>query len=691
MKKHHQYYFLVIKFCVFILLAIGVQIPICAEESVVKDPYIWLENNESQETQTWLADQKSRFEDYLKPLKTHEQIKKQLYNILQYESYNVPICSQGRLFYRIRKPTQERSALYMQTDDDSSPKLLIDPQKLCDTAEISLTGYVVSPNGKYLAFGLSENGSDKNIWKILDIATGENLSDHVEEVKFSNVTWGKDSQGFFYSLFGANTSNGIYYHRLGSTQHDDVEVYQEKNHNGIMHLSFVNEDGKYLMIYVYLRTGMTNGIVIKNLDNPESTFQEVIPCGKASYGYVSNKNNEFYFLTDDQASNGKIVAIDINQPGTTQRDVLPETKYPLTEVMAVGKEYIVSYLENGYSSLKVFDSEWNWMRDITLPGIGTVILSQKHQSDSDSHSPTEFYFGFTNFVQPMTIYRYDVSTDTLKVFKQPITTFNSDEYCTKQVFYPSKDGTQVPMFLVYRKDCDIEKTTETLLYGYGGFGNALTPAFNPAHFAWVERGGILAIANIRGGAEYGEKWHLDGCRKNKQNSFDDFIAAAEWLIAEGYTIPSKLAISGQSNGGLLVAACLLQRPDLFGAASVEVGVLDMLRFHLFSVGWSWVGEYGNPDNPEDFEVLYKYSPYHNVREGVCYPSTLVSTADHDDRVVPLHSYKFAAALQEAQGGPNPILLNVETNVGHGAGSSVSKLINQWAKIQTFLLNELGVL
>ncbi|MFS8830176.1 prolyl oligopeptidase family serine peptidase, partial [Synechococcus sp. R8-2] len=548
--------------------------------------------------------------------------------------------------------------------------------------------------GRYLAYGLSCSGSDWQEWKVRDIETGEDLPDHLRWVKFSGASWTLDGQGFFYSRYdepapgseyeSANYFQKLYYHRLGTSQSEDVLVYHRPDQKEWGFAGGVTEDGNYLIISVWRGTDPKNLIFYKDLRDPQSPVVELIREFEAEYSFVGNDGSRFWLLTDCQAPRRRLVAIDLEQPDQVQ-EVIPEAEETLQGVSLINNQFVAFYLKDAHTQIKTFALDGTYLGEIPLPGLGSASGFGGKRYD------TETFYTFTSFTTPPTIYRYDFTSGTSTLFRQPQVDFDPQAYEVQQVFYTSKDGTRIPMFLVHRRGLTRTGDHPTLLYGYGGFGISLTPSFSVGLVAWLEMGGVYAQPNLRGGGEYGEEWHQAGTKLNKQKVFDDFIAAAEWLIAHGYTNPAKLAISGGSNGGLLVGACLVQRPELFAAALPAVGVFDMLRFHKFTIGWAWISEYGSPENPEEFKALYAYSPLHNLKPGTAYPATLITTADHDDRVVPAHSFKFAAALQAAQGGSQPILIRIDTKAGHGAGKPTSKLIEEAADRWAFLVQVLGIL
>jgi prolyl oligopeptidase len=660
----------------------------------VADPYRWLEDLDSEATRSWVAAQNKVTNAYLSAIPEREPIRKRLTEMWNYERYGVPIERGGRYFFTRNDGLQNQDVLYRVETLDGTPKVVLDPNTLSQDGTVALTGFSVSEDGKLLAYGLSSAGSDWQEWKVRDVETGRDLSDHLQWVKFSGASWTHDSKGFFYSRYDepkagrpmeeANFYQKLYYHRLGTPQSQDELVYQRPDIKEMGFNADVTEDGRYLIIHAWKGTETNNGVFYKDLSRPDSPVVDLLGKFDAAYAFIGNEGTTFWFETDLGAPRSKVVAVDIRNPAKEGwRELIPEMAETLQGVAVINDTFVVLYLKDAHAQVRQFELSGKPLREIELPGLGAAGGFTGRRKDRVT------FFEFSSYTTPDTIYRYDLQTGKATVFRQPeVRGFDPNRYETKQVFFNSKDGTRVPMFLTYKKGIRLDGSNPTYLYGYGGFNIAMTPAFSPAHIVWMEHGGIYAVANLRGGGEYGEEWHQAGSKLRKQNVFDDFIAAGEWLIASQYTSRGKLAIAGYSNGGLLTAACMVQRPDLFGAVIVGVGVLDMLRFHKFTIGWGWTSDYGSPDDPEAFKVLYAYSPYHNLKPGTVYPPTLITTADHDDRVVPAHSFKFAAALQRANGGPNPTLIRIETRAGHGGGKPVSKKIEETADELSFLLKAL---
>ncbi|HLO50944.1 MAG TPA: prolyl oligopeptidase family serine peptidase [Kamptonema sp.] len=658
----------------------------------VADPYRWLEDPDSEETQAWIESQNQVTLTYLSKIPAREKIKQRLTQLWDYEKYSIPFKEGDRYFYFKNDGLQNQSVLYTLTSLDGEASILIDPNTLSEDGTVALSGIAISENGKLMAYGLSASGSDWQEWKIRDVETGKDLSDHLKWIKFSGASWTHDHQGIFYSRYDepnekakvedVNYYQKLYYHRLGTPQSEDQLIYERSDQKEWGFSAGVSEDGKYLIISVWRGTDPQNLIFYKDLTNPEAKVIELINEFDAEYGFIDNEGDIFWFQTDLDAPRRRVIAIDTKTKTSTE--IIPQAAETLQSIGILNNQFVSSYLKDAYTQIKIFNLEGSFVREIALPGIGSAggFGGKRHD--------TETFYVYTSFTNPNTIYHYDMVTGESTIYRQPQVDFNPEDYETKQVFYSSKDGTKVPMFITHKKGLPLDGNNPTYLYGYGGFGASITPYFSVSTVVWLEMGGIYAIANLRGGGEYGEEWHQAGTKLNKQNGFDDFIAAAEWLIENKYTQSAKLAIAGGSNGGLLVGACMTQRPELFGAALPAVGVMDMLRFHKFTIGWAWCSEYGSPENPEEFKVLYGYSPLHNLQPGTSYPATMISTADHDDRVVPAHSFKFTAALQVAHAGEKPVLIRIETKAGHGAGKPTAKIIEELADEWAFLVQTLDI-
>ncbi len=661
----------------------------------VSDPYRWLEDVDSQETKAWVEAQNQVTFDYLNQIPARSQIKQRLTQLWDYEKFSIPFKEGDRYFYFKNDGLQNQSVLYTLTSLDSEPKVLLDPNKLSEDGTVALAGIAISENGKLMAYGLSTSGSDWQEWKVRDVETQEDISDHLNWIKFSGASWTKDNQGFFYSRYDQpneatklediNYFQKLYYHKIGTPQSEDVLIYHRLDQKEWGFNGGVTEDGRYLIISVWQGTNPKNLVFYKDLADANSQVVELISDFEASYSFIDNDGSVFLFQTDLEAARGRAIAIDINNPQKEHwREIIPQANETLESIGILNNQLVADYLKDARSQIKIFNINGEFVREVALPGIGSAGGFGGKRWD------TETFYSFTSFTTPATIYRYDMTAGESTVFRQPQVDFNPEDYETKQVFYSSKDGTQVPMFITHKKGLQLNGNNPTYLYGYGGFNVSLTPSFSVGVIVWMEMGGVYAVPNLRGGGEYGEEWHQAGTKLNKQNVFDDFIAAAEWLIANNYTSSAKLAISGGSNGGLLVGACMTQRPDLFAAALPAVGVMDMLRFHKFTIGWAWTSDYGSPDHPEEFKALYAYSPLHNLKPGISYPATLITTADHDDRVVPAHSFKFTAGLQEAHKGEQPVLIRIETKAGHGAGKPTAKIIEEIADKWAFLVRNLDI-
>ena len=658
----------------------------------IQDPYRWLEDLDSQETAAWVAAQRKVTNAYLDTIPERDEIRQRLTKLWNYERYSAPFKQGGRYFYSRNDGLQNQSVLYTAERLDAEPRVLLDTNQLSTDGTIALAGLGISDDGRYMAYGLSSGGSDWEEWRVRDVETAKDLPDVLKWVKFSSASWTHYGKGFFYSRYNepvegrsmedVNFNQKLYYHRLGTPQSADELVYQRPDHKEWGFAPIVTEDGRYLVIHVW-EADIENGVFYKDLQTPGAPVVELLSSFDASYGFAGNDGPVFWFTTNLNAPRGRSIAIDIRKAEPANwREVIPQSQDTLQGLQIFTDRIVATYLKDAHSQIRLFDPQGKPMGELELPGLGSAGGFTGERTDRET------FYSFTGYTTPTTVYRYDLDSGKSTVFRRPQVAFNPSDFETKQVFYNSKDGTRVPMFLSYKKGLKLNGDNPTMLYGYGGFNVPMTPAFSVPDLVWMERGGVYAVANLRGGGEYGEEWHQAGSKQQKQNTFDDFIAAGEWLIANKYTSRDRLSIAGHSNGGLLIGAVLNQRPDLFGAALVGVGVLDMLRFHKFTIGWSWVADYGSPDNPEEFKTLRAYSPYHNLREGSDYPAMLITTADHDDRVVPAHSFKYAAAMQRAQGGPEPVLIRIETRAGHGGGKPVSKQIEEATDEIGFLMHEL---
>ncbi len=713
----------------------------------VADPYRWLEDPDSAESRQWIDAQNTLTEGYIRGVPERQAIIDRITKLWNFEKYGTPSKQGGRYFWSYNSGLQNQSVIYTADSLGGEGRVLLDPNTLKADGTMALAGMAVSDDGRYAAYGIAEAGSDWNTWKVRDIATGKDTDDVINWVKFSGASFTKDGKGFFYSRFdapaagenkltGSNFHQKVFYHVIGTPQDKDVLVYERADEKDWGFGAGVTEDGRFVVMSVSKGTDPKNRVFYRDLaamplsataaasdaaitdverrikaaveggkaddaalgalraerakliaaaGNASRGFVELLNDFDASYDFVTNIGSVFYFRTDLKAPMGRMIAIDTASPERSNwREVIPQSDATIQGVSFVGQHFFVSYLRDARSEVKVFDAKGAFVRDVALPGIGTAGGFGGKSTD------TETFYSFSGFTTPARTYRHNVATGESTLFKEAKVAFNPDAYETTQVFYTSKDGTRVPMFIASKKGLTRDGSSPTLLYGYGGFNIPLTPAFSVSNLVWMEMGGVYAVANIRGGGEYGEAWHQAGTKLRKQNVFDDFIAAGEYLVKEKYTSPKKLAIRGGSNGGLLVGACIAQRPDLFGAALPEVGVLDMLRFHKFTIGHAWTSDYGSAENADEFKALFAYSPLHNLKKGTCYPPTMVMTADHDDRVVPAHSFKFAAALQAAQAAdcPSPALIRIESRAGHGAGKPTAKVIEEAGDRWSFLIRAL---
>ncbi len=664
----------------------------------IKDPYRWLEDADAEATQAWVEAQNQITFDFLDGIAVKSKIQARLTELWDYEKYGIPFKEGDRYFYFKNDGLQNQSVLYTLTSLDGEPTVLLDPNQLSADGTVALSGLAISDDGHLMAYALSMGGSDWKEWRIRSVETGEDLSDRVEWSKFSGAAWTSDGKGFFYSRYdrpesgelqNINYYQKLYYHRVGTPQTEDILIYHRPDRKEWGFDSGVTEDGRYLIISVWQGSEPKNLIFYLDLqahpsleDVKPEHIVELIDQFEAEYSFIDCDGSLFWLRTDLDAPRGRAIAIDINSPQQV-KELIPQAPETLEGVSLINNQFVAFYLKDAATQVKIFDLDGQFVREVKLPGIGSAggFGGKRHDKET--------FYSFTSFTVPPTIYRYHMQTDESIVFRRPQVNFDADRYVTEQVFYHSKDGTKVPMFITHKQGIELDSQNPTLLYAYGGFGVSLTPSFSISNLVWMEMGGIYAVPNLRGGGEYGEDWHQAGTKSKKQNVFDDFIAAAEWLTANGYTSTSKLAIAGGSNGGLLVGACMTQRPDLFGAALPAVGVMDMLRFHKFTIGWAWTAEYGSPDNAEDFPILYAYSPLHNLKPGAAYPATLITTADRDDRVVPAHSFKFAAALQASHSGDAPVLIRIETKAGHGAGKPTAKLIEEASDRLAFLTKVLN--
>ncbi len=697
----------------------GVQVP---------DPYRWLEDDVrvSTDVADWVAAKNKETFAYLGSIPQRDAIKTRLTELWNYEKYGAPFKAGRRYCYFKNDGLQNQSVLYKLDSLNSEPSVLIDPNAWSKDGTVALGATSFSDDGRYVAYSVADAGSDWNTWRIIEIETGRLLADELRWVKFSGANWTPDNKGFFYCRYdeppaGAafqktNLNQKVFYHRVGTAQSEDVLVYKRPDEPTWGFGLKVSEDGRYLVINIWKGTDDKYRVLYKDLTEPFGMPIDLIENFDNEYSFIGNDGTTFYFVTDLDAPRKRIVAIDIasgspvaprqearatndapnandaanqNEPQASRprprvREVIAQSTETLVNADIVGNQFVLTYLKDAKTQVKLHAIDGKFVREVAFPGIGTAAGFGGKRTD------TETFYSFSSFATPPSTFRFDLLTGESTLLRQAKVKFNPDDYLVEQVFYPSKDGTKVPMFITRKKTTKLDGTNPTLLYAYGGFAISLTPSFSVSRVAWLEMGGILAIPNLRGGGEYGEEWHKAGTKLKKQNVFDDFIASAEWLIANKYTSSKKLAIQGGSNGGLLVGACLTQRPDLYAACLPAVGVMDMLRFHKFTAGRFWVDDFGSADNPDEFKALLAYSPYHNLKPNTKYPATLVTTADTDDRVVPGHSFKFAARLQEHHTGDAPTLIRIETRAGHGAGKPTTKLIEEAADLWAFLVKNLGM-
>ncbi|MFN2398266.1 MAG: prolyl oligopeptidase family protein [Gemmatimonadaceae bacterium] len=666
----------------------------------VGDPYRWLEDTDTPETRAWIEAQNAITFGYLAGIPERPTIKDRLTAVWDYPKYGVPFKRGKQYFYFQNSGLQNQSVLYVQQGLDGAPRVLLDPNTLSADGTVALSALAVADDGRHLGYGLSASGSDWQEFRVRDVKTGTDLEDHLKWIKFSGIAWTKDGKGFFYSrydepkggntLLDVNRNQKLYYHRLGTPQSQDQLIYERPDHPDWGFGATVSEDGQYAVVSVSEGTDRRNRLYYIDLAAPQkpnvgAPIVKLLDAFDASYDFVGNTGPVFYVRTDNAAPRSRLIAVDINNRAARNwTTLIPQSADALENVSLVGERFVANYLHDARSVVRLYALNGASAGELSLPGIGTVGGLDGKRFDR------EMFYSFTSYLSPTTIYRYDFKRRSSEIFRQSKPPFDASKYETKQVFFKSKDGTRVPMFITARKGVTLDGNNPTLLYGYGGFNISLTPSYSPARLVWLEMGGIYAVPNLRGGGEYGEEWHKAGTLDRKQNVFDDFIAAAEFLISEKYTSPSKLAIQGGSNGGLLVGAAMTQRPELYAVALPAVGVMDMLRFHKFTIGWAWVSDYGSADDSSQFPALRRYSPLHNLKAGTKYPATLVTTADHDDRVVPGHSFKFAAALQAAHAGNTPVLIRIDTKAGHGGGKPTTKVIKQVADELAFAVKNLGM-
>ena len=664
--------------------------------TVVADPYRWLEDDvrESTEVADWVAAQNQVTFAYLETIPERKKIRERLTSLWDYEKFGVPFREGGKIFYFRNDGLQNQSVLYAQDDLDSEPTLVIDPNTFSEDGTVALADVEISPDGRYAAMAIQDGGSDWRTVKVLDLETLDELDDQLEWVKFSSLAWAADSSGFYYSRFPAteegaefqslNKNQRIYFHAAGTAQDADKLVYARDDHPDWLLIPEISDDGRFLVIYSQVGSG-GNQMAFLDLTQESADAVFITEDFENEFGFVGNVGDKLIFRTNLNAPRGRLVEIDSGNPGRDNwQELVSESEAVMRGASLVGNSLIAVYLKDAYSQVHQFALDGTPVRKVELPGIGSV------SGFGGKPDLNESFYSYSSFNSPPTIYRFATDTGESTVFKTVKVDFDPADYVVKQVFYNSKDGTRVPMFIAHRTGLQLNGDTPALLYGYGGFNIAITPRFSISRVAWMEMGGIFALANIRGGGEYGDDWHKAGTKLKKQNVFDDFIAAGEYLVAERYTRPAKLAVMGGSNGGLLVGAVVNQRPDLFAAGLPAVGVMDMLRFHKFTAGRFWTDDYGSSDNPDEFKALLAYSPYHNLKDGTKYPAIMVTTADTDDSVVPGHSFKYAARLQEAQAGSAPVMIRIETRAGHGSGKPTDLIIGEVADEWAFLADNLGL-
>jgi prolyl oligopeptidase len=662
----------------------------------VADPYRWLEEDVrvSPDVADWVRRQNEVTFAYLESLPERAAIEERLTELWNVERFGVPQKVGGQYVYTKNDGLQNQSTLYIADSFDTDGEVLLDPNSWSEDGTVALGGTSFSEHGRYLAYAVASAGSDWRTWRVMEVSTRRILDDEVEWSKYSrSVSWTKDERGFFYARYeepssddqfqGLTLNQKIFYHRVGTGQAEDVLVYQRPDEPSWGFGTDVTEDGRFLIISARVGTDDRYRVLYRDLTEPYGVALDLINNFDHDYSFAGSRGTNFYFKTSLDAPNKRLIAIDIANPARENwKEIIPEKDEPLLWVSIVNNQLVAEYLRDAVTKVSIYTLNGRPVRDVEFSKIGSAYGFSGKPSDAET------FYSFSSYATPPSVYRYDMKTGESKLLRRASVDFDPDDYEVKQIFYKSKDGTRIPMFITHKKNIQLDGGNPTLLYGYGGFNISLTPRYSPARIAWMERGGVYAVANLRGGGEYGENWHQAGTKLNKQNVFDDFIAAAEYLIEKGYAASDTLAIQGGSNGGLLVGAVMNQRPELFGAALAAVGVMDMLRFHRFTAGRYWIDDFGSPDDPEEFKALYAYSPYHNIREGVEYPPTLITTADHDDRVVPGHSFKYTAALQRAQAGDGPTLIRIETDAGHGAGKPTSKRIQEIADQYAFVLHHL---
>jgi prolyl oligopeptidase len=661
----------------------------------VPDPYRWLEDPSSPGYTEWIDAENTVTFDFLKTIPDREALRSRLTALWDYERFGVPFREGPEIFFERNSGLQNQSVVYVIDTPRFEPRQLLDPNILSKDGTVALSGMAPSRDGKLLAYGVAVAGSDWQEWHVQDVKTGEERPDRIQWVKFSDASWTPDGHGFFYSRYDEpkgdtqlrdlNYFQKLYFHRLGTPQSEDGLVYERKDQKEWSFNGQVSDDGRWLVVRVGQGTDPRNRVYYRDLRARDAGLRPLIDVLEAKYEFIGSQGSVLWFNTNLDAPKGKIIAIDLRKPGRSHwKTLVPESEETLEQASAVGQRFILNYLKDAHSDVRIHSLDGKYERTLKFPVLGTAKGFTGRLADKET------YFGFETYTSPAAIFQLEPATGDFRIFRTPQLKFEPSEYESRQIFYTSKDGTRVPMTLSFKKGTTPDGNRPVMLYGYGGFDISITPAFSPVWLAWMERGGVLAVPSLRGGGEYGESWHEAGTKLKKQNVFDDFIAAAESLVKEGWSKPQRIAISGTSNGGLLVGAVLTQRPDLIGCALPAVGVMDMLRFQKFTIGWAWTSDFGSSDEAEQFKAIYAYSPLHNLKAGTSYPATLATTADHDDRVVPAHSFKFMAALQAAQGGPAPVLIRIETRAGHGAGKPTTKKIDEATDVLAFTTRALGM-
>ena len=657
----------------------------------VADPYRWLEDDTSEATAAWVAAENAVTNEYLSRLPHRQQLLSRLREVSNYEKTGLPSEHHGKWYFYKNDGLQNQAVLYVMDELGGEPRVFLDPNTLSSDGTVALQSVTFSNNGKYAAYSISRSGSDWQEIYVLDAATGKPLSDHILWVKFSGAAWHGD--GFYYSAYdpvegnelsAVNECHKIYYHRIGTPQSEDRLFYMNPAYPKRFYGVEVNEEETIMLLYES-GAGAGNNLFVRDLRNPSSQFMQMTTDMDYQYGFIDNIGDTLFIQTNYEANRGKVVTALLQSPGIDHwQTIIPEQEGVVEAAQIIDHRLLVTCTRDASTHAFLYALDGTMLREIDLPSVGSAGFHGKKNRP-------ECFYSFSSFTVPGSIYRYNMDSGESTLYKAPKVAFRSSDFVSEQVFFTSKDGTRVPMFITYKKGMKRNGKNPVLLYGYGGFNIGLTPSFSAMRLPFLEKGGIYAMVNLRGGNEYGEEWHLAGTKMQKQNVFDDFIAATEWLISEGYTNPGKVAIQGGSNGGLLVGACITQRPELFAVAIPQVGVMDMLRYHKFTIGWNWASDYGtSEDSREMFQYLLGYSPLHNLRPGTSYPATLVTTADHDDRVVPAHSFKFAATLQACQAGTAPVIIRIDTKAGHGGGKPLAKVLEEQADIYSFIMHHLGM-